>query len=63
MKTKIIRDKLALDVRWLKAMAYGLTNPLAVPFTEERKQSLAIYLEQLAERIEEAIAIEDETKY
>ena len=59
MKTKIIRD----EIKLLRAMAYGLKNPLAAPFTEDKKQSLASYLERLADTIEEAIAIEDETKY
>ena len=40
-------------------MVYGLKNPLAAPLTEDKKQSLASYLERLANTIEEAIAIED----
>ena len=55
MKTKIIRD----EIKLLRAMVYGLKNPLAAPFTEDKKQSLASYLERLADTIEEAIAIED----
>lgn len=59
MKIKIIRD----EIKLLRAMAEGLQNALAAPLTEDKKQSLARYLEKLADTIEEAIAIEDETKY